>query len=499
MTEVAENTDAEVTRLSRVSVLCGQAQVDVSVPLHMPTEVLIPELLRLFGDRISGSAEAAWSRPWRLGTVGADPLPGSQTPADAGISDGALLVLYVSEAPPPPPVFDDVFDSTAADLARGRRWDERTARTCGLAVLGLTVCATVVISLGLGGSRGSNPAGALLAQLWCGATTIVLLTGSILSARRMSEPGPMPTVLAGYATATASATGAVVVPVVSGGGDGPPQALLAAACGALAALIALRFTARGTVLHTAVLTTSVLVALAAFAALWVPDRAAIAATGTVLAYLLLVFAARLGAVAARLPLPRVPAAGERIDPIDDDPPPTVAGVGAVASGLGPAAEEPRPGPHRAVLAQSVCTGITVGASVAGACAVLGMGAGAWAARTGAPAHHIAFTLVMAIAFSLRGRTHSEPLQAASAVLSGAVMAVSTATGLARAQPDLPVVGLSALLAIAVIAVACGAAAPRITFSPVQRRIAELGEYLVIAAAGPLLGWVWDVYATVRNL
>lgn len=499
MTDVMEETTAEVARLSRVSVLCGGAQVDVSLPLLTPTEVLIPELVRLFGDRIGGSAESAWSRPWRLAPVGGEPLPGPQTPADAGISDGALLVLFVADAPPPPPVFDDVSDRTAADLVAGRRWDERAALIVGLVVLGLATLATAAAALRLGlaprGADGAGPAvDHVFAQLWCGAAALALLTGSLLSTRRMASPGPVPTALAMCATVLAGVTGALIVPLGGDGRYGPPHALLATAMAAVSALVALRFTGRGTVVHTALLAAAALAGPAMFAAVWLPGhRAALGATVAVVAYLVLVFAARIAAVAARLPLPHVPAAGERIDPIDD-PPPTVAGVGAVAAGLDDDLPE-RDVPPRSDLAQLICTGITVGAAAAGAVATLAVGA---AARE-LPGHHLAFALVMAVAFCLRGRTHAEPVQAGAGVLAGSVIAIGTATSVAWGFGSWPVVGLVGLALIGVLALACGVLAPRIVFSPVQRRMAELGEYLTIAAAGPLLGWVWDVYSTVRNL
>ncbi|GAA1098139.1 type VII secretion integral membrane protein EccD [Tsukamurella spumae] len=495
--DIAEETAAEVARLSRVSVLCGGAQVDVSLPLLTPTEVLIPELVRLFGDRIGESAESAWSRPWRLAPVGGEPLPGPQTPADSGITDGALLVLFVADAPPPPPVFDDVFDRTAADLTAGGRWDERAATIVGLVVLVLAVLATGAVSLRLGlapRSADGSVAGAdrVFAQLWCGAGAVALITGSLLTARRMRSAGPVPTVLAASAAVLAAATGAVTVPLGADGRYGAAHALLGCAAAAVTSLVALRFTGRGIAVHTAVLTAAAIAGPAMFAAMWLPGhRAPIGATVAIISYLVLVFAARIAAVAARIPLPHVPAAGERIDPIDDDPPPTVAGVGAVASGLvDEQAEVPRSG-----FAQLICTGITVGAAAAGTVAALTVGAG----DRELPGQHLAFVLVVAIAFCLRGRTHAEPIQASAGVLGGAAIAIGTATSLAWGYGAWPAIGLVALAAIAGLALACGAAAPRITFSPVQRRLAEVGEYLTIAAAGPLLGWVWDVYATVRNL
>lgn len=486
MTDLAEGTETEVARLSRVSVVCGGAQVDVSLPLQTPTEVLIPELIRLFGDRISGSAESAWARPWLLAPLGRDPLPGPQTPADAGITEGDLLVLFVADAPPPPTVFDDVFDTTAADLAARARWNERAAAIVGLIVLGAATVATAAVSLRLG-LRGD-----VFALLWTAGGAMLLLVGAGVAVRRMRVPGAAPTALAGGATVLAATAGALAVPLGPGGGYGAANGLLAVVAAAVTAVVALRITAQGVVVHIGVVTAACIAGPALFALLWLPDRrAAVAATVAVVAYVVIAFGARIGAAAARLPLPRVPAAGERIDPIDDEPPPTVAGVGAVATGL---TDETVAAP-RAGYAQLVCTGVTVGAAVAGSVAALVVGAGA----RELPAQHIAFAAVIAVAYCLRGRTHGDPVQAGATILGGAAVAIGTATSLAWGYGPWPVLGLITLAAIAALALACGVAAPRITFSPVQRRAAELGEYLTIAAAGPLLGWVWDVYSTVRNL
>lgn len=497
MTDLVEGTETEVARLSRVSVLCGGAQVDVSLPLQTPTEVLIPELVRLFGDRISGTAESAWARPWRLAPVGGDPLPGPQTPSDAGITEGDLLVLFVAEAPPPPAVFDDVFDTAATDLDTGLRWNEKAAMIVGLMVLAGATLATAAVALRLGlaprGESGARPAvGAIFAQLWTAGGALLLLVGAGTAVRRMRESGPVPTALAACATVLSAAAGALAVPLGMDGRYGPPHALLAVVAAAVTAVVALRITGRGAVVHIAVMTAAAIAAPALFAALWLPGRrAALAATVAVIAYVVITFAARIGASVAKMPLPRVPAAGERIDPIDDEPPATVAGVGAVAVGL----SEEAAAPPRTGYAQEVCSGITVGAAVAGSVAALLVGA----ATREVPLHHIAFAAVIAVAYCLRGRTHGDPIQAGAVILGGAAVAIGTATSLAWGYGVWPVLGLLTLAAIAGIAVACGVAAPRITFSPIQRRCAELGEYLTIAAAGPLLGWVWDVYATVRNL
>lgn len=497
MTDLVEGTETEVARLSRVSVLCGGAQVDVSLPLQTPTEVLIPELIRLFGDRISGTAEAAWARPWRLAPVGGEPLPGPQTPADAGITEGDLLVLFVAEAAPPPAVFDDVFDTAAGDLATGTRWNERAAMIVGLIVLAGATLATAAVSLRLGlgprGESGARPAvDGVFALLWTAGAALLLLVGAGTSVQRLTGSGPVPTALASCATVLAAAAGVLAVPLGVDGRYGAPHALLGVVAAAVTAVVALRITGRGTVVHIAVITAAAVVAPALFAALWLPGRrAAIAATVAVAAYIVITFAARIGASVARLPLPKVPAAGERIDPIDDEPPPTVAGVGAVAVGL----SEEAGAPPRTGYAQQVCSGITVGAAAAGSIAALLVGA---VARE-LPLHHIAFAAVIAIAYCLRGRTHGDPVQAGSVILGGSAVAIGTATSLAWGYGVWPVLGLVTLAAIAGLAVACGVGAPRITFSPIQRRFAELGEYLTIAAAGPLLGWVWDVYATVRNL
>ena len=56
-------------------------------------------------------------------------------------------------------------------------------------------------------------------------------------------------------------------------------------------------------------------------------------------------------------------------------------------------------------------------------------------------------------------------------------------------------GLMTIVAAATI----GVVAPRHEFSPVQRRAAELGEYVLVATIVPLLLWILDLYQVVRNL
>ncbi|MDF0531754.1 type VII secretion integral membrane protein EccD [Tsukamurella sp. 8F] len=519
MTPISATTEdsvegTESIGLVRISILCGRAQADLSLPPHAPVDLLIPELLRIVAPRAGVALEDAWSTPWQLSRVGGQPLPGTATPSGVGISGGDVLVLSPAPEVDVPAVFDDVFDTVAGHLAPARRWDERAAAIVGLTLAGLACLAAVVLAWRIAG-RPVSPAGVSVvggpslaaASTACGA--VVMLGCAVLAARRGT--GLVSAGLGLCAVLLAGGFGAVAVPMSDGDGRGAPHLLLALCAAATTALVTARLTGRGLAAHTAVVTAACLGSGAAAIVMCAPGRriAAAAAVATV-GYALLCSAPRIGAALGRLPLPHVPAAGERIDPVDADPPPTVAGLDAVALGgrsadpantsedsadaSGRTASERVDAP-RARAADAATGGVVVGAALAAACGLVTVGT----AGREIPTQNLAFVLVVATVLCLRGRTHADPVQAGVTVSAGALAAGATACGLASGYGWWPVVGSAGLAGIALLALACGVFAPRRTFTPVQRRFAELGEYLLIASVAPLLCWVWDAFAFMRNL
>ncbi|WP_345001971.1 type VII secretion integral membrane protein EccD, partial [Tsukamurella soli] len=342
---------------------------------------------------------------------------------------------------------------------------------------------------------------------WCGVGAALLLATAVLVGRR-ARGDLTPVGLAAAGIVLAAGGGACAVPLPGGEGFGAANLLLGSAAAGCAALLAARLVGRGLGLYAAVACAAALSGTAAGAGVFAPGhRVPLAATVGAVGYVVVTLAPRVGAIAGRLPLPRVPAAGERIDPIGDDPPPVIAGVDAVsldAEIAGARGETeattvtPRPpvvDESRVAVASAVTTGTVVGASLTAA-------AGAVVVGTDAPElrwHHVAFVLVIAVTLALRGRTHADPVQAGVPIAAGAAIAVATAAAIACGYGWWPVFGLTGIAVIASVALLCGVTAPLAAFTPVQRRGTELAEYLAVAATAPLLAWVWGVFATVRNL
>lgn len=148
-----------------------------------------------------------------------------------------------------------------------------------------------------------------------------------------------------------------------------------------------------------------------------------------------------------------------------------------------------------MLTQEYLTGITVSAAFVAATAAF-LAASSW--------HHIdlrtvTFLGVVASVLMLRGRSHTDAVQAGSLVSAG-VAAVLAGTIALLCNPTVsPTIGFATATIILGGSIACGLIAPGRTFSPVSRRSVELVEYSLIVVLIPLLLWILDLYSVVRSL
>ena len=137
-----------------------------------------------------------------------------------------------------------------------------------------------------------------------------------------------------------------------------------------------------------------------------------------------------------------------------------------------------------------------------AAAALAVG-GAWCAAypvAGAvswPGGGLAVTTAVVLMF--RGRSYTSVTEAVPLVVGGATILIGLITGAAVLAPVPPWFVSAAALAMFAGAIVFGVVAPRRQFTPVQRRIAELTEYTVIALIVPLACWVAGLYSAVRGL
>nr|KOY49426.1 secretion protein [Gordonia sp. NB41Y] len=483
--------------LVRVSVLGGNTQLDIALPAAVPLAALIGELVAQIESRSPAGREVddadAGSddhRPhthrtrWTLAPIGQEPLPVNRSLAESGVRDGDLLMLSTASTGDSAALFDDVVDAIARlNDSRFANWSPAAARIVGL---GLAVPASVVAAVCLLGARSATEA------LWpvapAAVSVLALLVAATLIARRHGDPGTAAT-LSATSFAPAFATGMLCVP----GGFGSAHLALGAAAVLLTVVLSYRLTTVGPVLHAAASTAAALTASAAVTALLstmtVPHVAAVwAAVGLAT----VAVAPRLTIVLAKLPLPPVPTAGASLDADDLEPAPAIEGIGAIGAMALPRADALE---RRAHLANAYLTGIIIGgATVTATGAVLTVVP--WPQHPVVPA---IYAVVVAVVLCLRGRSHTDLAQACVLTVAGALALAVLTVSLAVAGGGWALTGFGTAMVLLILAVVLGVVAPNREFSPVMRRMAELGEYLLVGTVVPLLLWVLDVYQMVRDI
>ena len=466
--------------LCRITVLARHTEVDLALPLDVPVALLLPGIVDLVaGHRPDNDFDATPERTepdgWALARIGRAPLSGALSLDEHGVRDGEILVLEDAGSPAPPPLFDDVMYSVAASDRTTTPWG---AGPSGLvaAVLGpVALAAGCVPLLFLPDGASRLALGAVCAAL----SLLVLLTAGILA--RLHDDRRTATALLWCTFPLASTAGALLVP-----GDAPaPRLVLAAALTGAVAVLAVRVTRIGLAPYTAVAATAAGVVVTASLASTTDLDARALGAGTVVAALLLAGTApRLAAMLAKLPIPPVPAPGAPLEPESTD--------SSSVSGLPSPAELE----DRADRARSALTGIVH------AVVVLTAG-GAWCAafpwdgEVFVPA--VALAVASAVVLVFRGRTYTATAQAAPLVAGGAVLLLGLLVGAAASGALPPWAVFASATGLACAGFLFGVVAPRRTFTPVQRRIAEIAEYATIATVVPLACWVAGVYAAIRGL
>ncbi|AOD20253.1 type VII secretion integral membrane protein EccD [Rhodococcus sp. p52] len=465
--------------LCRITVLARHTEVDLALPLDVPVALLLPGIVNLVaGHRPDNDFDATPERTepdgWALARIGRAPLSGALSLDEHGVRDGEILVLEDAGSPAPPPLFDDVMYSVAASDRTTTPWG---AGPSGLiaAVLGpVALAAGCVPLLFLPDGASRLALGAVCAAL----PLLVLLAAGILA--RLHDDRRTATALLWCAFPLAATAGALLVP-----GESPaPRLVLAAALTGAVAVLAVRATRIGLAPCTAVAATAAGVVVTATLASTTELEARALGAGTVVVALLLAGTApRLAAMLAKLPTPPVPAPGAPLEP--ETPESSVSGL--------PSQAELE---HRANRARSALTGIVHAV-------VLLTAGGAWCAAfpfdgdVSVPA--VALAVASAVVLVFRGRTYTATAQAAPLVAGGAVLLLGLLVGAAASGALPPWAVFASATGLACAGFLFGVVAPRRTFTPVQRRIAEIAEYATIATVVPLACWVAGVYAAIRGL
>ena len=212
----------------------------------------------------------------------------------------------------------------------------------------------------------------------------------------------------------------------------------------------------------------------------------------VVALLVALVAPRLTILLVRLPVPTVPSAGASLDDID---PPEAQNINAGVAAIGAVAlPETAALELRAKAANAHMSGLMLGAAaVAVTSAVI-----VAVPRPDVDWKSLLLGALVAAAVVLRGRSHSDLVQAAGMIGLGAagLLGVVAAQSVAGSVWVILAVGL--VLVVSAASFAFGVITPSMEFSPVMRRIGEILEYLVITATVPIAAWVIGLYSLARG-
>ena len=273
---------------------------------------------------------------------------------------------------------------------------------------------------------------------------------------------------------------AVALPLVFSGslyvvpdGFGATSLPMAFALTALSSLVVLLISGSGRALHTGLIAACTFGGSAATAMLlWQPPIRTVGALVATVAVIVVYLAPRVTIALSKLPIPRVPTAGEPLDDIETQGGTTVEGVNAIGKQVIPTEEGLT---ERVQRANEYMTGILVAAALA---ATVGSYLAADVSN-GFFWQGTAFAAVVATVLCLRGRGHHDLVQSGDAHRQRLAAAIAVIVKTAVYVGGLAGPRGSGVRHVDGAPRCGGAGRPRREFSPVMRRWVEIGEYVAI--------------------
>jgi type VII secretion integral membrane protein EccD len=482
------DSDAESEHeLSRLTLVVGGLSIDVGLPANVSISEYIGDVIDIaneqsalresFADEVFDDTEGKWT----LARLGGEPIDPNRSLSEAGIYDGDLLMIQEAGRPVSAPLFDDVDDTVAQDETSVRGWVERnaTALTC----FGVGLAATVTLAASM--PRWAGEAVIPAAVLGLGAL------GMVFACAMAYRP---------HAARRSAWVAAVAAPLLFAGslyvvpdGFGATSLPMAFALTALSALVVLLLSGAGRTLNTGIIAVCIFGGASATASLvWQPPPRAVGALLATAAVIVVYMAPRVTILLSKLPVPRVPTAGEPLDDIETQGGTTVEGVNAVGKQIIPTEEGLT---ERVRRANEYLTGILVAAALAavgGSYLAVDISNGFFWQGT-------IFAVAVATVLCLRGRSHHDLVQSGTLIGSGLVIAIAVIVKTGLYLDGWQLRAAVTLIALLGLVVACGLVAPRLEFSPVMRRRVEILEYIAIASLFPLCFWIIRLYAFFREM
>lgn len=473
--------------LSRLTLVVGELNIDVGLPAHVSIAQYIPDVIDIANEQITANEAivefAAADGQWTLAPLGGEPIAPHLSLGEAGVYDGDLLMICAAGQPVSPLLFDDVDDTQSPGPGAGavRSWFTDNANV--LAGFGVTAAAAVTLA-GVLARWAAQPA-VPAAVLALGVMGVLL---ACLVAHRPA------------ATGTSAWIAAVSMPLVFAGslylvpdGSGATSLPMSFALTAFGALLVLLVSGRGSAVYTAIIAAGTFGGVSSTAMLlWQPPIRTVGALLATTAVIVVYLAPRVTIGLSKLPIPRVPTAGEPLDDIETQGGTTVEGVNAIGKQIIPTEEDLI---SRVRRANQHLTGILVAAALAalvGCYLAVDVSNGFYWQGT-------VFAMMVATVLCLRGRGHHDLVQSATLIGSGLTIAVTVVLKTAVYVEGWQARAVVVLFALMVLILACGLVAPLREFSPVMRRQVEILEYIAVGSLFPLCFWIIRVYAFFREM
>jgi type VII secretion integral membrane protein EccD len=490
--EFDSESDEEHT-MSRVTVLVGGLSLDVGLPTRVGISALIDDVIGLANEQLAAQATPTvvlgkTEDKWTFARLEGGAIDPDRSLAEAGVSDGDLLLLQELDAPAWSLLIDELDGVGEGGPADPRaRWFAEDGRRAGWFTLSIVLAGATALlfpTLIIAPTVAGVPVTAwmsLVTGLGCAAVGWLVLGRSGNAQRSAWLVGvSLPLIFGGSLHVLPDGRGATALP-------------MAMALTALVALLQLLISGRGRPLYTAVIAVAVFGIPAAQAQLLLnPNPRAVGAISATVAVIVVYLAPRVTIGLSRLPVPRVPTAGEPLDDIETMGGTAVEGVSAVGKQVIPT-EEGMTGKVRR--ASEYLTGIVAAAAIL---AVVGCYL-AVDVSTGFFWPGTAFAITVATVLCLRGRSHHDLIQSAVLIGGGLVIALAVIIKTATYVDGWQVNAALALVALLVLSVMCGLIAPRTEFSPVMRRWVEILEYVAVGLVFPLACSIIGIYAHFRGL
>lgn len=470
-------------------------QIGVLLDANAPVSVMTEPLLKVVNSRLRELGEAPLEAKgrgrWALCLVDGTPLRATQSLTEQDVYDGdRLWIRFIQDTEHRSQVIEHISTAVAADLSkRFAAIDPVVAVQVGASMVAAGVTAASGLLLWYRWHHNSwlpTAYSAVIAAVVLGVALMLLMRARTDQDRRVGDI----LLLSGLAPLTVAAAAAPP------GGVGSPHAVLGFGVLTIAAMLAVRFTGRRLALYTALITISLVTAIAALARMVAMTSAVTLLTSVVLVCVLVYHTApALSRRLAGIRLPVFPSATSRwVFEARPDLPTTV-----VRSDGGPPVLE-GPASVRDVLVQaerarSFLSGLLIGLGVLMVVSLAALSD----PHTGQRWLPLLLAGFSAGFLMLRGRSYVDRWQAITLAVTAVLIVGAVVARYALVLQSPLAVSISAAILVLLPAAGLTSAAvvPNTIYSPLFRKFVEWIEYLCLMPIFPLALWLMNVYAAIR--